>query len=74
MVALIEPPHPGLFDQVHGTRGYVLGLAGNLSYRFADFDYTMYKRMAPGGSTSFIVPYQINMRAIMTGFRLAYKL
>ncbi|SMD43357.1 hypothetical protein SAMN00777080_1949 [Aquiflexum balticum DSM 16537] len=47
-----------------------LGL--NLSYRWADFDYTMYKRAVPGGSVPVIVPDQVNLRAIQTGIRLGY--
>ncbi|MDN3602408.1 hypothetical protein QWZ00_04700 [Belliella kenyensis] len=62
----------GVITNISLSNKFELGL--NLSYRFADFDYTMYKRVVPGGSTTFIVPDQVNMRAIMTGFRLAYKL
>ncbi|MCH7400426.1 hypothetical protein ACFOUP_08050 [Belliella kenyensis] len=62
----------GLLTSISLSKKFDLGF--NLSYRFADFDYIMYKRVVPGGSTTLIVPDQVNLRAIMTGFRLAYKL
>lgn len=62
----------GILSNISLSKKFDLGF--NLSYRFADFDYIMYQRIVPGGSTSSIVPDQVNLRAIMTGFRLAYNL
>lgn len=62
----------GILSIISLSKKFDLGF--NLSYRFADFDYIMYQRIVPGGSTALIVPDQVNFRAIMTGFRLAYKL
>ncbi|ERM82563.1 hypothetical protein P872_05935 [Rhodonellum psychrophilum GCM71 = DSM 17998] len=62
----------GILSTILLSKKFDLGF--NLSYRFADFDYIMYQRIVPGGSTTLIVPDQVNFRAIMTGFRLAYKL
>ncbi|MCH7400425.1 hypothetical protein ACFOUP_08045 [Belliella kenyensis] len=62
----------GLVTNIIIFKNTTLGL--NISYRCADYDYSMIKRRVPGGSSRILVTDQVNLRAIMTGLRLAYKL